>query len=182
MPDLRMRHMSGRTLMATVVVLVGIAAVLVALLSSVGPLNRDEPRPRSTSTVIEPVAPIDPDDDIQELRKPKDQETVDPNGPFAESFGKSVRRNVTIQVSGDGSMGVSVTYRDGKESDERVVTGEFTTSRTFKGRYPMAAVTVQLPENAPGGATRGTCAIAINGVEVTKQTTTRPDAPTICVY
>ena len=182
MPDLRMRHLSRRTLMATVVVLAGIAVMLVALLSSVGPLNRDEPRPSSTSTVIEPVAPIDPDADIQELRKPKEQKTVDPNGPFAESFGKSIRRNVTIHVSGDGSMGVSVAYRDGKEGDKRVVTGEFTTSRTFKGRYPMAAVTVQLPENSFGGATRATCAITIDGVEVTKQTTTRPDAPTYCLY
>jgi hypothetical protein len=181
MPDLRMPYLSGRTLVATVVVLAGLAVIVVALLSGAGPLTTDEPRPRSTSTVIEPVAPIDPDD-IQELPKAKDKETVDPNGPFAESFGKSIRRTVTITVSGNGAMGVTVTYRDGKKGDQRVVTGEFTTTRTFKGRYPMAAVTVQIPEKATGGATRATCTISINGVEATRQTTTRPDAPTFCVY
>ena len=184
MPDLRMPYLSRRTLMASVVVLAGIAAMMVALLGGVGPLNQDEPRPKSTSTVIEPVAPIDPDD-IQELPEPKkedEEEPIDPDGPFAESFGKSARRNVTINVTGNGTMGVTVTYRVGKKDDQRVVTREFTTTRTFKGRYPMAAVLVQIPKPGLGGATRATCAISIDGVEVTRQTTTRPNAPTYCVY
>jgi hypothetical protein len=43
----------------------------------------------------------------------------------------------------------------------------------------MAAIAIQIP-GIPGSASRATCAIVIDGVEVNKKTTTEPGALVYC--
>ena len=185
MPDLRMPDFTRRTLMATVVVLVGIVAILVAALSSSSSPNADNPRQRNNPTAVEPVPPINPEDvDPEPAASGK---PVNPNDPFAVSFGRSSRRDVTVRVTANGMVNMSVSYRNKKKPSQRVVNGSYSDTRTFKSRYPMASVVLQIPGSPksdvrlPGTATRATCTITIDGVQVTKQTTTKPGGLTFCV-
>ena len=180
MPDLRMPDLSGRTLMAIVVVMAGIVAMLVALLSSSSSPTSDNPRQSSNrSKAIEPVAPINPED--VEPRPASTGKPVNPTDPFAISFGKSARRDVTVRVTGNGFVNMSESYRNDKKGSQRVVNGSYSATRTFKSRYPMATVAVQIPAQLPGSASRATCTIAIDGIEVAKQTIDRPGYLVFCV-
>jgi hypothetical protein len=178
MPDLRMPDLSGRTLMAIVVVMAGIVAMLVALLSSASSPTSDNPRQSGKQSAIEPVVPIDPEDAGQ--RPDTKEKRIDPKDPFATGFGKSARREVTIRVTGNGTVYVATFYRDKEEPSRRRVSGAYSTTRTFKGKFPMASVVARLPGNIPGAASRATCAITIDGVEVASQTTKDGDLA-ICV-
>lgn len=179
MPDLRMSYPLRRNLLALVVVLAGIVAIAGALLGTYNSSKSDDPQSTSKNTSIEPVAPIE-SEDVPEIPETKPN-TVDETGPFADSYGKSSRRKVEIQVTGNGAVNIAVTYRDGKKPDYRVVNGNYTVARTFKGKYPMAAVAAEIPKNAQNAASRATCSITIDGVEVTKQTTTRANTAAFCV-
>ena len=178
MPDLRMPDLSGRTVMAMVVVMVGIVAMLVALLSSSSSPTSDNPRQSSNRSAVEPVAPIDPED--VEQRPATKEKKVDPTDPFAISFGKSARRDVTVRVNSNGLVYMSESYRNDKKGSQRVVNGSYSATHTFKSRYPMASVVLQIP-GSPGTASRATCTITIDGVEVVKQTTTKPGDLTLCI-
>jgi hypothetical protein len=185
MPDLRMPDLSGRTLMAIVAVMTGVVAMLVALLSSSSSPTSDNPRQSSNrSKAIEPVAPIDPED----VEPPaKTDKPVNPTDPFAISFGKSARRDVTVRVTSNGLVNMSESYRNKKKPSQRVVNGSYSATRTFKSRYPMASVVLQIPGSPktsvrlPGTASRATCTITIDGVQVAKQTTTKPGGLVFCI-
>ena len=171
--------------MATVVVMAGVVAMLVALLSSSSSPNADNPGQRSNQSAVEPVPPINPEDvDPQPAATEK---PVNPTDPFAVSFGKSARRDVRVQVSANGAVNMSLSYRDKKKPIKRVVNGGFSETRTFKSRYPMASLVLQIPGSPktsvrlPGTATRATCRITIDGVEVAKQTTTKPGGLVFCI-
>jgi len=169
--------------MAAVVVMAGIVAMLVALLSSSSSPNSDNPR-QSSNRAIEPVEPIDPGDVEQ---APKVEKTANPTDPFAISFGRSARRNVTVRVTSNGLVNMSVSYRNAKKPKSRVVNGSFSETRTFKGRYPMASVVLQIPGSPktsyrlPGTATTATCTVTIDGVQVAKRTTTKPGLLEFCI-
>ncbi|MGH3474520.1 MAG: hypothetical protein ACRDOT_06355 [Aeromicrobium sp.] len=172
--------------MAIVIVGAGVVAMLVALLSSSGSPTSDNPRQSGNrSKAIEPVAPIDPED-IDQVPAAKDK-PVDPADPFAISFGKSARRDVTVRVTSNGLVNMSESYRNEKKPSKRVVNGSYTETRTFKSRYPMASVILQIPGSPktsvrlPGTASRATCTITIDGVEVAKQTTTKPGGLVFCI-
>ena len=181
MPDLRMPDFSGRTLMAMVVVAAGVLAMLVALLSGSSSPNSDNPGQSSNrGGAVEPVPPIDPED--LEQVPAKEDDALDPGDPFAISFGKSARREVTIRVTGNGLVNIATSYRDRKKPKPRSINGSFSETRTFKGKYPMASVVVQLPANGiPGAASRATCTITIDGIKVASQTTKKAGYLTICV-
>ena len=185
MPDLRMPDFTRRTLMATVVVMVGIVAILVAALSSSSSPNANSPGQRSNQGAVEPVPPINPED--LDPQPAATESPVNPTDPFAVSFGKSARRDVTVKVNANGAVNMSLSYRDKKKPTKRVVNGAFSETRTFKSRYPMASLVLQIPGSPktsvrlPGTATRATCVISIDGVQVAKQTTTKPGGLVFCI-
>ena len=185
MPDLRMRDVTGWTLLAAVLVTTGIVIIVVSLLSSSSSPNSDNPAQRNNQSAVEPVPPINPEDvDPQPAATDK---PVNPTDPFAISFGKSARREVTVRVNADGLVNMSESYRDRKKPSQRVVNGSYSNTRTFKSRYPMASIVLQIPGSPktkarlPGAATRATCSITIDGVQVAKQTTTKPGGLTFCI-
>ncbi|MGI9085522.1 MAG: hypothetical protein ACR2FE_09565 [Aeromicrobium sp.] len=189
MRDLRMPVLPRWAVVVLVVVIALIVTFTLNALKESGSL--DETAASSDGTtgspsrdqVIDPLAPIDPDDKGSgELGKLKDgrEKTVDLSDPFATGFGTSGRRKVTVRVSADGVANVGVSYRDGKRT-QRAVIRTYTATRTVKGRFPMAALAIQLPGNLPGSANRATCTIVVDGVEVARKSTTEPGAVTVCV-
>lgn len=172
--------------MATVVVMAGVVAILVALLSSSSSPNADNPRQSSNrDNAVEPVPPINPED-VDPAPAATDK-PVNPTDPFAISFGKSARRTVIVRVNANGLVNMSESYRDRKKPKQRVVNGSYSATRTFKSRYPVASVVLQIPGSPktdirlPGTASRATCTITIDGVQVAKQTTTKPGGLTFCI-
>jgi hypothetical protein len=178
MRDLRMRGLSRRTVIALVVMTVGVAVIAVALLGGSGGSNGAK-KGQSGRSAIEPVKPIDPND--KDAKIPRDDDkAIDLDDPFATSFGASGRRKVTVRVSADGYVGVWVYYRDRKKPQQMAVRTHSAT-RTVKGRFPMAAVAMQIPGNLPGRASRATCTIIIDGVEVATVSTSKPWAIRACL-
>jgi hypothetical protein len=177
MPDLRMRGLSRRTVIALVVMIAGVAVIAVALLGGSGSSD-GAAKGQSRSSAIEPVEPIDPDD--KDARDRREEETIDLADPFASSYGASGRRKVTVRVSGDGYVNVAVHYRDRKKPQQMAVSTHSAT-RTFTSRFPMAAIAIQIPGNLPGGASRATCTIVIDGIEVDTKSTKKPGAITACI-
>ena len=178
MPDLRMSRLSRRTVIPVVVIIVGIAVIAVALIGGSGSPGTG-PTVDGSGSAIKPVDPIDPDD--KDATGPREGPTPtnldDPFFPTA--FGASDRRKVTVRVSGDGYVNVGLYYRDRKKPQLMVVRAHSAT-RTFKGRFPMAAIAMQLPANLPGSASRATCTIVIDGVEVDTGTTNKPGELVYC--
>ena len=186
MPDVRMPDVSRPTLMASVVVMAGVVAILVALLSSSSSPNSDDPRQSSgRSRAIEPVPPINPED--VEQAPAQAEKGPDPADPFGISFGRSARRDVVVRVTSNGLVNMSLSYRNKKKPSQRVVNGSFSDRRTFKGRYPMASLVLQIPGSPktrlrlPGTATSATCSITIDGVLIAKRTTTKPGLLEFCI-
>lgn len=178
MPDLRMRGLSRRTVIALVVMSAGVAVTAVALMGGSGSSDGADKTP-DRSSAIEPVEPIDPND--KDAGEPDgDDKEIDFGDPFATSFGASGRRKVTVRVSGDGYVYVWVYYRDRKKPQSMVVTAHSAT-RTLKGRFPMAAIAIQIPRNVPGGASRATCTIVIDGLEVASLSASKPGASKTCI-
>lgn len=172
MLDLRLSRLSRRTVIALVAILTGIAIIAGALFGGSGSSDPSPTQDRP-SGAIEPLEPIDPDD--PGAVGPKGEPTpLNLNDPFfPTAFGASNRREVTVRVSGNGYVNVGLYYRDRKKPRLMVVRAHSAT-RTFKGRFPMAAIAIQLPGNLPGSASRATCTIVIDGVEVDTETTTKP--------
>ncbi|MGH3474766.1 MAG: hypothetical protein ACRDOT_07635, partial [Aeromicrobium sp.] len=162
--------------MASVVVTAGVVAMLVALFSSSSSPNSDNPR-QSSNRAVEPVAPIDPQDPDANPPAKDVGKALDLTNPFASSFGKAGRREVTVRITSNGAVNVGIYYRDKKRST-RQVTGAYSVTRTVEGRYPLAAVALQLPGNLPGTASRATCTIIIDGIKVTTRTAKKAGALT----
>ena len=153
--------------MALVVVMAGIVAMLVALLS--GSSSPNSSAASSKDKAIEPLAPINPEDEDKTI---ENDETV-PIDPLGGSFGTSGRRKVTVSVSADGYVGIQVYYRDRKKPQTLTV-GNFKETRTVRGRFPLAAVVMQVPGDFHGAASRATCRIVIDGTEVSQESATKP--------
>ncbi len=176
MPDLRMPGLSRRTLVSLVAVMAGSVAMLVALLSgSSSPTSGSAASSKDKS--IEPVAPLNPEDKGRD----NDGDTTLPVDPFGGSFGASGRRKVTVSVSANGYAGFRVYYRDRKEPRSLVANPTFTETRTVDGRFPFAAVVMQVPGYYPGAASRVTCKIVIDGTEVSKESATKPWTVNTCL-
>jgi hypothetical protein len=167
------------TILAMVLVAAGVVIIVVALLNGSSSSTSDDPRLSSKPSGVEPVEPINPED--VDKRPDTKVKKVDPTDPFAISFGKSARREVTLRVRGNGSVNVAVSYRDDKQSSKRVINRAYSTTRVFKGRYPMGMVAIQIPGNLPGSASRASCTIEIDGVEVSKRSTTEAGALVYCI-
>ena len=175
---MKMPAMSRRTAIAITAMAVGIAVIAVALLSGSGSSDTSSTE-ESAGSAIKPVDPIDPDD--QDATGPEDEPTPTSLGDsfFPTAFGAKERRKVTVSFSGNGYVNVGVYYRDRKKPQLMAVRSHSAT-RTFKSRFPMAAIAIQIPGNLPGSASRATCTIVIDGVEVDKKTTTEPGALVYC--
>ena len=174
MPDLRMRGLPRRTTIALAVMFTGLAIVVAALSS--GPVSSEPARKaQERSTIIKPLDPIDRSKDRRGTK------AIDPSDPFAASFGTSGRREVTVKVSSDGVVAATLYYRDRKKPQVIAVSTTHSATRTVKGRFPLAAVSIQIPGNLPGQASRATCTIIIDGVEVAHESTSEPWAVNTCV-
>jgi len=154
--------------MALVVVMAGIVAMLVALLSGSSSPNSSSAA-SSKDEAIEPLAPINPEDEEKTI---DNDETV-PVDPLGGSFGTSGQRKVTISVSANGYVGIQLYYRDRKKPRTMTV-GDFKETRAVKGRFPLAAVVMQVPGSFHGAASRATCRIVIDGTEVSQESATKP--------
>jgi len=177
MPDLRMPDVNRWTILAAVLVVTGIVIIVVSLIS--GSSTGDNPRLSSKPSAVEPLEPIDPGD-VEQRPDTKDK-TIDPTDPFAISFGKAARREVTLRVTGNGSVNVAVSYRDDKQESKRVINGAYSTTRVFKGKFPMGMVAIQIPGKLPGSASRASCTIEIDGVEVSTRSTKEAGALVYCI-
>ena len=172
--------MSRRTAFAATTMVIGLAVIALAL---VGGSNSPGGNTAASSAdrKIDPVGPINPDDnDARKLGGEEDG--IDSITPFADSFGTSGRRKVTVSVSGNGYVSIGLHFRDRKKP--RVFAARtFTVTRTVKGRFPLAAVVLQLPDkkNITGAATRATCRIVIDGTEVSKESLTQRSKLKACV-
>ena len=170
-PDL-----SSRTFIALVAIVAGVVVIAMALPGGSGS-SKETATASSTGKAIEPVKPLDPDD--KDAGKPKKDDVDDLTDPFARSFGASGRRQVTISVSGNGYVNIGVYYRDRKKP-RLLAAPTFTETRKVKGRFPLAAVVLQIQGNLQGAASRATCTIVVDGTEVSQETTTKPWALKIC--
>jgi hypothetical protein len=165
--------------MASVIVMAGILAMLVALLSGSSAPNSDNPA-QSRRKAVEPVAPLNPHDAAVKKSGPS-AKPADPADPFAVSFGKSGLRKVTIRIVGNGLVNFSVSYRDHKGDSKRQVSGTYSRTRTIRGRYPLVSLAIQIPGGIPGSASRATCTITIDGVEVDEKTTSKAGYLMFCI-
>jgi hypothetical protein len=165
-PDL-----SRRTIIAVVAIVAGVLVIVMALLGASG--SSDETATASSpGDAIKPVEPLNPDDkDAGKSKKGGSTDRFDPSAfdPFAGSFGASGRRKVTVSVSGNGYVSIAVYYRDRKKP--RVLHAPtFTETRKITGRFPLAAVVIQIPSFlGESAASRATCRIVIDGVEVSQE-------------
>ena len=163
-PDL-----SRRTLVAVVAIVVGVVVVAMAFLGASG--SSDETTASSPGKAIKPIEPLDPDDKDAGKYKKNVDDRFDPSAfdPFAGSFGASGRRKVTVSVSGNGYVSIAVYYRDRKKP--RVMhASTFRETRKVKGRFPLAAVVIQIPSYLhTSAAGRATCRIVIDGIEVSQE-------------
>ena len=174
---MKMPAMSRRTALAATAMVVGVAVIALALLGGSGSSGGDNPA-SSADTKIDPVEPINPKDN--DARNPEDEEPINYADPFAASFGASTLREVTVHVTANGYVNVGVYYRD-RHKPRKMAVRSHSATRTFKGRFPMAAIVLQIPGNLPGGASRATCTLMIDGVEVDSKSTSKPGALKACV-
>ena len=171
-PDL-----SRRTVIAVGAIVAGVVVIAVALLGGSG--SSENPAAASgPGKSIEPVEPLDPDD--KDAGKPKKNDVDDLTDPFASNFGTRAKHKVTVRATGNGSVNIGVHYRDRKKP-KAVYANGFQETRTITTRYPLAAITIQIPGTAPGAATIATCTIVIDNVEVSRKTTRKPWAVEGCI-
>ena len=177
MTELRMPELSRKQVIALVVVIAGLVAILLAMLS--GSDSSDGATSGSGSNqAIEPVAPIDPNDadadDPAALKK--NANPLSPLAdPFATSYGGNFKHKVTVRVSADSALRYGVRFRDGYEAD-KIVAGGATITRTVKGGFPLAQVGVRTAPNS----TRGSCSVTIDGVQVSSHSTNRGLGVVVC--
>jgi hypothetical protein len=177
---MKMPAMSRRTALAATAIVVGLAVIALALVGGSGSSGGGGVA-SSKGKAIEPVAPINPDD--KDSRDPRDDkgDVIDPTDPFSTSFGHKGVRKVNIRIEGNGAVWARLNYR-GRQSDQRTVNGSFSQTRKVKGGSPLASVAIQLPPGElPGAASRATCRIIIDGVEVSEKSTSEPGAVALCL-
>jgi len=153
--------------MAAVVVMAGIVAMLVALLSGSSAPNNGTPGQTRENRAIEPVAPIDPNDANAGSSNSTDP-LDDQDDPFAASFGKKAKHRVVVRVTANGPGGVLVRHNDGREV-KKLFRGTYSSTRTFKSRFPTVGVVAQIipPSSA------GTCTVIVDGERVSRTTTNK---------
>ena len=172
----------SRNLVAVAVIVTGLVATGIAYFGDPG--SSGEPLSSVSNdrpAAIDPVAPVDPENPGPSLNEDYSQSPDDPTNPFATGIGGNFEHKVTIRVSANGVVQVGVYYRDGKQQEQVGVDSRFSTTRSFKGSYPLSMVTVTIPRKYPGRASRATCAIAIDGHKVDSDTTRKPSSTARCV-
>lgn len=179
---MRKPDLSRRTVLATIAVVVGLAAIGGAAFggsgssSGSGSSRASEPN-QGNNHGIEPVAPIDPNE--KDAGKPDKEKPMNPSDPFATSFGVKGKHKVTVRVTANGRANIALYYRDRKKP--KVIAPGFEETRTITSRYPVAAVSLQLPGKGPGVATIATCTILVDGIEVSRESTRKPWAVDGCI-
>ena len=173
---MRTSHLSRRTVLAMIATVLGLVAISVAAFGGSGSSSGSGPG-QSNTRAIEPVAPIDPDD--KDAGKPDKKSSVDLTDPFATSFGAKAKHKVTVRVTANGAANIAVYYRDRKKP--KVLSPGSEETRTITARYPLAAVSLQLPGDAPGVATIATCTIVIDDVVVSQESTRKKWAVGGCI-
>lgn len=185
LPDLRLPVLPRWAVMAVVVVIaLGVTLTLNALKeagSFDGTAASSSERAASDAergSVIDPVEPLDPDD--ADARSAGSEPLPDRTNLFGTSYGASGPRKVTVRVTANGFVNIGVYYRD-REDPELMVAQGFSATRTVKGRSPRAAIVMQLRADLPGSATRATCTIFVDDIEVTRTSTSEPGLIKSCI-
>lgn len=177
MPDRRTRTRTRWLVVGLMVMAAGITIIVVVLLSRSSATDASDAAERSRP--VEPVAPINPaDKNTQNLGNLGSAERyINPADPFASSYGGNFKHTVSVRISANGPVNLRVRYRDGKDVSTVAVGGGYSDTRTFKGGLPLVAVAIQIIPSA----TRGTCSVEVDGVEVAKNVGTKPGFLTYCV-
>lgn len=164
---MRMSIRSTAAVLGVIAIIVGLSLIGVTLVYGSGASNGGSGSGGNRS--IEPVEAIDPaDKDDAQLR----DDEIDFTDPFATSFGAKAKHQVTIRVAANGVANIAVYYRDRKKP--KVLAPGSVDTRTITARYPLAAVTIQLPGDKPHVATVATCTIEIDGVVASRKSTRKP--------
>lgn len=171
-------ELTRRTVFAVMVIVAGLAVVAVALLRDSGS-STVTATASGSGEAIKPVKPLD--QDYKDAGKPKENVDVkDVADPFAESYGASGRRKVTVNVFADGYVAIGLYYRDRKKP-RVLATRTLSETRRVTGRFPLTAVVMQIPGSRQGVASRATCTITIDGTEVSRVSTSKPWALESCL-
>lgn len=166
MPDRRKSGLTKPALVALVVVVAGALAMTVALLSGSSSPTNGNPAKSSEKRVIEPVDPINPNDTDAGNPNKKIDPLDNKDDPFAASFGEKTRHKVVVRVTADGPAGISVRYNDGKSARKNFI-GSYSSTRTFKSRFPTVGVVMQIFPPS----TTGSCSVTVDGERLSSKTT-----------
>lgn len=172
----------SRNVVAIAMIVTGLVATGTAYVGDPG--SSGEPRSRASNdrpTVIDPVAPVDREQREMSSSEEGSGSTESTQNPFVTSIGGNFEHTVKVRVSTNGGVRISVYYRDGKSTEQLASNTDYSTTRTFKGGYPLSMVVVEIPRKVPGRATRATCSITVDGHKVDSDTTTKPRSGARCV-
>ena len=122
------------------------------------------------------IAPIDPGGSkVGKLRTDDGTTAGGPPSVFANEYGDRGTHEVTVSVTG-GRVGYAVQWRDGEQKARGTTTGTWSRTRTLKGGFPLAQVTIQGIASASAS-----CTITIDGIEKSSEAITKAWGVTWCI-
>ncbi|HSI27149.1 MAG TPA: hypothetical protein VK948_07035 [Aeromicrobium sp.] len=168
-----------QTIAGFVAILLGLVIVGAALYEVFG--NRQEDSVYQSATIeadnaarTGTIQPIDPGGSkVGKLRT--DDGAPARSSVFANEYGARGTHEVTVSVSG-GRVGYDAQWRDGKQKARGTTTGTWSRTRTLKGGFPLAQVTIQGIASA-----RASCTITVDGIEKSSEAITKAWGVTWCI-
>lgn len=103
--------------------------------------------------------------------------TAGSKDPFGTGASDNRLHTVKITISSDGAAYLGYRYRDGKNSDIKVINRSFTYTRTVNGPLPLVQVAVQVLRSA----TYATCSVAIDGTTTDSATARGTNHVVVCL-
>lgn len=178
MPRSRRIRWNMQTIAGVVAILLGLVIIGAALYEVFG--NQPEESVFGAETIeaesdTRPgsIDPLDPGGSkVGTLRN--DEEPAGPGNIFGTQYGDRGEHEVTVTVSG-GRVGYSAQWRDGHR-ERGATTGTWSRTRTLKGGFPLAQVTIQGVMSASA-----TCTITIDGIEKATESITKTWGVTWCI-
>lgn len=167
-----------QTIAGFAAILLGLLIVGAALYEVFG--NRQEDSVYQSATIDADTAsrtgtinPIDPGGSKAGKLRTYDEATTS-SRVFANEYGDRGTHEVTVSVSG-GRVGYAAQWRDGPKA-RGTTTGTWSRTRTVKGGFPLAQVTIQGIMSASAS-----CTITIDGIEKSSEAITKTWGVTWCV-
>jgi hypothetical protein len=170
-----------QTIAGFVAILLGLVIVGAALYEVFG--NRQEDSVYQSATIdadnaarTGTIKPIDPGGSpVGKLRTDDGTTGGGTSSVFANEYGDRGTHEVTISVTG-GRVGYAAQWRDGKQKARGTTNGTWTRTRTIKGGFPLAQVTIQGIMSA-----RASCTITVDGIEKSSEAITKTWGVTWCI-